>query len=102
MFNNGSRYITRGIASNVPLDLQIFMWQLIDDLKDTVEEVDYLQVFDISVIDEIENKVRIIHSQEVPEYKKIWIVKVSEPCNNERIFVIDDKTHSTMILAEEY
>lgn len=102
MFDNGSRYITRGIANNVPLDLQIFMWQLIEDLKDTIEEVDYLQVFDISVIDEIENKVRVIHSQEVPEYKKIWIIKVNEPCSNERIFVIDDKTHSTMILAEEY
>lgn len=102
MFNEESRYITKGIANNVPLELQFFMWQLIEDLKETVEEVDYLQVFDISVIDKIENKVRIIHSQEIPEYKKIWIIKMSEPCNNERIFVIDDKTHSTMMLAKEY
>lgn len=102
MFNEGSRYITKGIANNVPLELQIFMWQLIEDLKETVEEVDYLQVFDVSVIDEIENKVRIIHSQEIPEYKKIWIIKTSEPCSNERIFVIDDETHSTMMLAKEY
>lgn len=102
MFNEGSRYITKGIANNVPLELQFFMWKLIEDLKETVGEVDYLQVFDVSVIDEIENKVRIIHSQEIPEYKKIWIIKMNESCSNERIFVIDDETHSTMMLAEEY
>lgn len=62
MFNGGNRYIIKGIANNVPLELQFFMWYLIEDLKETVEEVDYLQVFDVSVIDEIENKVRIIHS----------------------------------------
>lgn len=102
MFDNGSRYITRGVGNRIPLDIQIFIWQLIEDLKDTVGEVDYLQVFDISIVDEIEKTVRIIHSQEVPKYKKIWIVKSSESCDNEKIFVIDDDTHSTMLLAEEY
>lgn len=76
------------------------MWQLIEALKYTTGDVDYLQVFTISTVDESENKVRIIHSQEVPEYKKIWIFKVSEPCNDEKIFVIDDGTHSTMLLAD--
>ena len=75
MFDNGSRYITRGVGNRIPLDIQIFIWQLIEDLKDTVGEVDYLQVFDISIADETEETVRIIHSQEVPQYKKIWIVK---------------------------
>ena len=102
MFDNGSRYITRGVGNRIPLDIQIFIWQLIEDLKDTVGELDYLQVFDISIVDEIEKTVRIIHSQEVPKYKKIWIVKSSEPCDNEKIFVIDDDTHRTMLLAEEY
>lgn len=102
MFDNGSRYITRGVGNRIPLDIQIFIWQLIEDLKDTVGEVDYLQVFDISIADETEETVRIIHSQEVQQYKKIWIVKASEPCDNEKIFVIDDDTHSTMLLAEEY
>ena len=102
MFDNGSRYVTRGVGNRIPLDIQIFMWQLIEDLKDTVGELDYLQVFDISIADEVEKIVRIIHSQEVPEYKKIWIVKSSEPCDSQKIFVIDDDTHSTMLLAEEY
>lgn len=102
MFDNRSRYITRGVGNRIPLDIQIFIWQLIEDLKDTVGEVDYLQVFDISIADKTEETVRIIHSQEVPQYKKIWIVKASEPCDDEKIFVIDDDTHSTMLLAEEY
>ena len=102
MFDNGSRYVTRGVGNRIPLDIQIFMWQLIEDLKDTVGEIDYLQVFDISIVNETEKTVRIIHSQEVPQYKRIWIVKASEPCDNEKIFVIDDDTHSTMLLAEEY
>ena len=102
MFDNGSRYITRGVENKIPLDLQIFMWQLIEEIKDTVEELDYLQIFNIVVVDEIENKVIIIDSQEVPEYKNILIVNTSEPCDSEKIFVIDDNTHSTMLLAEEY
>ena len=102
MFDNGNRYVSRGINDEIPIDLQIFMWQLIEELKDTTGDVDYLQVFTISTIDESENKVRIIHSQEVPEYKKIWMFKASEHCNDEKIFVIDDGTHSTMLLADEY
>ena len=55
-----------------------------------------------NVANESENTIRIIHSQEVPEYKKIWIFEASEPCNEEKIFVIDDWSHATMLLAKEY
>ena len=102
MFDNGNRYISRGVNDGIPIDVQIFMWQLIEELKDTIEDIDYLQVFTISTVDEGENTIRIIHSQEVPEYKKIWIFEASEPCNEEKIFVIDDESHSTMLLADEY
>lgn len=102
MFDNGSRYVSREINNEIPIDVQIFMWKLIEELKDTIEYVDYLQVFTISTVDESDNKIRIIHSQEIPEYKKIWIFKASQPCNDEKIFVIDDGDHSTMLLAEEY
>lgn len=102
MFDNSSRYVSRGINNEIPIDVQIFMWKLIEELKDTIEDVDYLQVFTISTVDGSENKIRIIHSQEIPEYKKIWIFKASKPCNDERIFVIDDGSHSTMLLADEY
>jgi len=66
LFDNGSRYITRGVENKIPLDLQIFMWQAIEELKNECEEVDYLQVFNISVASEIDHTLRIVHSQEVP------------------------------------
>lgn len=102
MFDNGNRYISRGVNDGIPIDVQIFMWQLIEELKDTIEDIDYLQVFTISTVNESENTIRIIHSQEVPEYKKIWIFEASEPCNEEKIFVIDDWSHAIMLLAKEY
>jgi hypothetical protein len=40
------RYLTRGVDKTIPLEVQIFMWQCIDNLK---VEKDYLQVFDLSV-----------------------------------------------------
>lgn len=45
MFNN-KRYITRGVANEVPLELQILLWDMIDTME--VKEKDYLQVFKLS------------------------------------------------------
>jgi len=46
-------------------------------------------------------KQKITHTQEVPEYKKEYIFNTGTVITA-KIFVIDDKTHSTMLLAEEY
>ncbi len=59
---------------------------------------DYLQVFSLSVNGDSQ---RIKHSQEVPEYCKEYVITIENPVT-EKVFVIDDTTHSTMILAEEY
>lgn len=47
-------------------------------------------------------KQRIVHSQEVPEYKREYLFNTDAPVFIGKIFVIDDETHSTMLLAEEY
>lgn len=94
MFNNGF-YVTRGVSDNIPLPLQIIMWELIEDLP---ADKDSLQVFSLSE----ENGRQVLkHSQEVPEYEKEYILDIEEPIT-EKIFVIDDETHSTMLLASEY
>lgn len=49
--------------------MQLFMWSAIGDLKITIGEVDYLQVFTILKVNKSENKVMIIHSQEKPRYR---------------------------------
>jgi len=46
---------------------------------------------------------KIVHSQEMPEYKMEYLVKLQgAPIFVGKIYVIDDKTHSTMLKAEEY
>ena len=95
MFNN-QRYVTRGISNKLPLMLQIILWGLIDTME--VAEKDYLQVFLLS--DDGENQ-RIIHEQEQPEYRKEYLFPSENPVTA-KVYVIDDETHSTMLLAEEY
>jgi len=90
------RYITKGIAKNVNPLLQIFMWECIDGLK---VHKDYLQVFELTVEEE---KKKIKHIQEEPEYQKEYLLDADTPFYVGKIFVIDDETHSTMLLAEEY
>lgn len=43
------RCATRGIANEVGLDIQLTLWTIIDKRKETGIEVDYLQVFELSV-----------------------------------------------------
>lgn len=94
IFNN-KHFITCGIQENVPPLLQIIMWELINQMP---VDKDYLQVFSLS---DDNGKQRIKHTQEVPEYSKEYVFITDKPITT-KIFVIDDKTHSTMLLANEY
>ena len=95
MFNN-QRYVTRGITNTVPLVTQIILWDCIDSMK--VERKDYLQIF--KLIANGTNQ-QVTHSQEEPSYERTFTFPTDEPITA-KIFVIDDETHSTMLLAEEY
>ena len=93
-FNN-QKFITKGVDLNINPLLQSFMWSLIEAMP---KSKDYLQVFEFSQKD---GKQKITHIQEEPEYKREYLLK-DAPIFIGKIFVIDDKTHSTMLLAEEY
>ena len=82
MFQN-QRYITRGIESEIPIELQLFMWRCIE----SVPKPDYLQIFRLD--------------QEEPEYRKEYLLKSSDPITA-KVYVIDSDTYSTMLLANEY
>ena len=90
------RFITRGVEENLNPLLVMVLWELIDSM--TIQQ-DYLQVFELS---EEKGKQKIEHSQEVPEYKREYLIKTDAPFFVGKIFVIDDETHVTMLLAEEY
>jgi Staphylococcal protein of unknown function (DUF960). len=100
MFNKEKRYISRQANEIVPVEIQILMWNMVDELKSKME-LDYLQIFRLK---KKEDKVIIDHEQEVPPYKEQYELKQSNVSieHDIKIYVIDSIDYSTMILAEEY
>ena len=102
MFNIDKKYMTIGIKENLGIDIQLFMWNEIEKRINLKKELDYLQVFNISIIDKDNGIVKIEHTQEIPEYKKTSIIKSKEVRNNLKVFVILEAEYATMLLASEY
>lgn len=94
MFDN-NRYLTCGVDSLIPLDLQLFLWDCVERMP---APKDYLQVFELSAAGPMQS---ITHSSEVPEYRMTYLIPSAAPIT-EKLYVIDDGDHSTMLLAEEY
>ena len=94
MFQN-KRFLTKGVQAEIPIELQLFLWNCIDNLP---EERDYFQVF---ALKEIDGKQHIHHLSEQPEYSKKYTIALANQIN-QKVYVIDDIDHSTMLLAEEY
>lgn len=102
MFNN-PRYMTKAISEQLPLGLQIILWNLIDELRKTPQQLDYLQIFTLSEGRNSDGTTyqQIVHAQEVPSYQRTVTIASTKPISC-KIFCIDDKTHSTMLFADEY
>ena len=94
MFDN-SRYLTCGVDSTISLELQLFLWECVDQ---SPEPRDHLQVFELSPSGSMQS---IIHSSEEPEYRKVYMRPSDTPIT-EKLYIIDDGDHSTMLLASEY
>ena len=95
MFQN-DKYLTRGVSQTIPNWLVILLWHLIAAMQ--TESKDYLQVFRLQKTGQGQ---RITHTQEQPPYSRELFVPCTDAVNA-KLFVIDDGTHSTMLLAEEY
>ncbi|MBG9545510.1 hypothetical protein ABE29_22990 [Cytobacillus firmus] len=98
--NQNERYMTRGIAEAIHPEMALFLWHLIDRLKEKEMEVDYLQVFELS---ELNGKQFIIHRQEQPPYKEQLMVQweETEPLTS-TIWCIDNGEGQIMLFPEEY
>ena len=93
---NKPRYLTKGIDLSIPLDIQIFLWNAVDNMP---EPKDYLQVFNLSVV----NGLQIIHhTSEQPEFDMTYILTEAETPVTAKIYIIDSVEYCTMLLAEEY
>ncbi|HOO05455.1 MAG TPA: DUF960 domain-containing protein [Ruminococcus sp.] len=94
MFNN-QRYLTKGVQVEIPIELQLFMWECIDRMP---EPSDYLQVFKLENLNGIQ---RITHFSEQPAYHKEYLIPSDNPIT-QKVYIIDSDDYSTMLLAEEY
>ncbi len=95
MFQN-NRYLTRGVAEKIPLELQLLMWNALAAIP---EPKDYFQVFRLFSLNGIQC---IEHEQEQPPYKREYLLPTIPNPVTEKVYIIDDGDHSTMLLAEEY
>ena len=100
---DSQKYITSGVRERIPPEILLMMFGSIGFMrKKTDDQLDYLQVFKLETIGEEGNYLLSIrHEQEMPEEKIDIVVPVSEPIN-EKVYIIDDVDHVTMLLAEEY
>lgn len=100
--NSRPKYITTGIQNGLSIELQILLWSMIEEMRNHVEVLDYLQVFKMSIVEVGHGKMqKIIHSQEEPELNLEYTIPVEEPVEC-KIYIIDDLTHATMLFASEY
>ncbi len=72
MFDN-NRYLTCGVDSTIPLELQLFLWDCVDRMP---APKDYLQVFELSPSGSMQS---ITHSSEEPEYRQVYIIPSDAP-----------------------
>ena len=94
MFDN-ERYLTCGVDSTIPVDLQLFLWECVEHLP---APKDWVQVFELSEAGPMQ---AITHSSEEPEFKKVYLLPSDSPITN-KLYIIDDGDHSTMLLSSEY
>ena len=95
MFEN-QKFLTRGVENEIPSWLINLMWHMVLTME--VPRKDYLQVF---ILTKTPTGQHIVHEQEQPPYR----YELDVPCTDavdEKVYVIDDGTHSTMLLASEY
>ena len=102
-----SRYITRGIAQNLPTTLQHQLWQVVaqreNEQSKELEEIDYFHVFQFNMHN---NQLYIKHKQERPEYVKIHKGNYSKAVNISKVYIIReddvDLSYYVMLLPKEY
>lgn len=97
MFKKENRYMTRELAEEIPLEINILIWSLIDSL--TIEK-DYLQIFELNPIGN--GIVEIIHKQEVPAYESCIYINNDDIKDKLKIYAIDSVEYSTLMFSYQY
>ena len=93
-----ARYATRTIVDTLHPILTAFLWDKVEKLP---EDRDYLQVFDLY---EQDGKQWIRHRAEEPKHctEYEFPYQLVSGIVTDKVYIIDDGDHSTMLFAEEY
>ena len=102
-----NRYITRGIANNLPIILQQQLWKLVaqreNEQSKELEAIDYFHIFQFNMHN---NQLYIKHKQERPAYVKTHKANVKQSINISKVYIIQeddvDLSYYVMLLPEEY
>ena len=102
-FNNPG-YMTRGFQAEVPIETQLMIYDCLDKARQSLKEMDYLQVFKLDKVSSNGSyHQRVVHSQEVPPFEKtVYLTLPEDRIITTKIYVIDDGDHHTFLLASEY
>lgn len=98
-FNNDG-YMTRGFNA-LPELVKAMIGSIINTKKEQ-ENVDYLQVFNLSKV--VQNGItfqKIVNEQEQPPLKRTYMFPFTDAVN-EKVFCIDDEEYHTYMLSKEY
>jgi hypothetical protein len=95
-----NRYVTRGVAEAVPVEVQLLLWSIIDEAVANGTGLDYFQIFELQGED---HKLTVVHRQEVPEFSQVRVfLWSSKEIAERKIWIIDSGEYQTMLFPEEY
>ncbi len=97
------RLITKGVQQNIPIEIQILLWNMQNKLRKQQKEINYLQVYRLEAI---QKHLQLIeHTAEQPFYQMSYYCVV-ENAVTEKVYIIETDYHTklveTMLLASEY
>jgi hypothetical protein len=90
------RVVTTNCDSRVPLSTQLTLWWMYDNTG--AEERDYFHVFELTAKEGCQE---IFHYQEQPEWQET-LISFTDEAVTEKVYIINDGDHETMLLAEDY
>jgi len=93
------RYMTRAVAEELNMEIAIILWKLIDRQNEQEVELDYLQVFELSVSD---GQQSITHRQEIPERRETWIIPLEVADPIDRTVWCIDNDGQMMLFPKDY
>ncbi|EJQ42369.1 hypothetical protein IEE_03934 [Bacillus cereus BAG5X1-1] len=97
---NQNRFVTKAVQNIIPLELQQFLWLIIDCRKAAGDRLDYFQVFELRSDHEHQF---VCNTQVSPplqlEYKFTLNSKEVINCN---VWLLDNGEYTTMLLPSDY